>query len=180
MSPARSDYCATPAMTLPDLLAGLTICALLAIAAHPTVARPPRSQLQHAAFALENTLIQARSLAQSRGEELIVCAANPDGSDRCDPGHRWHGGWLVIAAERGLALQRSPALPPGVALLGAERGASPAVALRFNRYGTLRAGGPYGTSAAFLLCPANDISGCRDGRRVTVAHGGQIAVAPPR
>lgn len=172
-------------MMLTELLIAVTIVAALAAGIQPAAGLLTRLRVRQAAAALETSLRQAQIMAQTLGTELIVCARDTSASsDQCDSAHRWHNGWLLMPAgtahNKSTPWLRHPPLPAQVAILGSDRGPPPAVALRFGRRGTISAGGRFGTSASFLLCPADEVPACGHGRLLSVSHGGQIHTVDAR
>ncbi|MCC7463432.1 MAG: GspH/FimT family pseudopilin [Gammaproteobacteria bacterium] len=138
-------------LTLFELALALALVAVMTGIASPSLGRwRAQAAVQRHAYALLGALHEARSIAITRGEPVVLCQSA--GTTACLAGSAPAGGWTVFVdraggssarLDAGDELLRSVELPPELRLLGSRR------ALTY--WPVARAG----TTATLMLCHAH-------------------------
>lgn len=106
--PRKTRFRAQSGFTIIELLVVMTIGAILAAIAVPSMRDMLNTTRQSSALGLiVNDLNQARGEAIKRNSRVLMCVRNAAGTD-CAAGTNWQAGWVVCAD----ALTTATSLPP--------------------------------------------------------------------
>jgi prepilin-type N-terminal cleavage/methylation domain-containing protein len=120
-APRRNRVCAQSGFTIIELLVVMTIGAILAAIAVPSMRDMLNTTRQSSALGLiVNDLNQARGEAIKRNGRILMCVRNAAGTD-CAAGTNWQAGWLVCAD----VVTTATGLPPSDGQCDATSAANP-------------------------------------------------------
>lgn len=154
------------AFTLLEMLVGLGLAALLAMAA-ATASRHwlLEARMVGAVNGLVHAIHLARAAALAESRDVVLCRST-DGA-QCAPAGDWTSGWLVFVNRDG---DEPPTVGPGERILAAS-GRQPLASIRSNRRAyTLRPHALRATNGTLVFC---DERGAARARAVIVSYSGR-------